>query len=134
MRPITLTMPRRRPQPPYAHELVARLYDRSTWPRWFGTSADGRAVCVFIAAGGPAAWAWARKVIASRLVLVAPVDRDPATFDWAPVAPHAPVVVAPFGCGQDFTERLSIAVLRDGASSVVVASGQDVVRYMRSVV
>ena len=58
--------------------------------------------------------------MSSYLVLVAPADRDPAEFDWSLVAPQAPATVVPFDCGDDFAERLAVAILRDGSDRVVV--------------
>lgn len=106
----------RRPQPPYAREVTARLADVGAWRRRYGSNADS----VFVAAGGPAAWSWARQRLSSYLVLVAPADRDPAEFDWSMVAPQAPATVVPFDCGDDFAERLAVAILRDGSGRVVV--------------
>jgi hypothetical protein len=108
--------------PPYACELSEILADSPPWRRW-GASPDGRRLAVTVTAG-PSAWDIARACFAiGAPVLVAPPGEDPAGYDWRLVADPR---LAPVWIHGDLPEhevrRLVVAILRDGADSVITLS------------
>ncbi len=112
--------------------MAARLADRATWAQWAGTSPDGNAITIWIAAGSGAAWEWARTEAEKRLLLVAPADRDPGMLDWTLLAPHAPAIVIPFDfTPATFLDRLAAAILRDGSRYILVLLESGLIRYER---
>ena len=120
------------PVPPYGRVLAQHLANRSSWPRWAGTSPDGQHVTIWVAAGDKGAWSWATEQIEHRLLLVAPLDRDPAIFNWSVLCDHAPVIVVSFDDPpHEFLERLAVAILRDGCVRVLIGLSNGLVRYTR---
>lgn len=118
--------------PPYGRTLAERLASPDGWPNWSGTSPDGHAVTIWVAAGGHSAWSWAEREHTRRLLLLAPFDHDPSLFDWSLTKQHAPVVVTSFdNVTADFLERLAVAILRDGCQRVLVHSSNGILRYCR---
>lgn len=124
-------MTQQRPRPPYSQIVAAALAEPATWPQWFGTSPDGKRVSLFVAAGGPRAWAWARHEIEHRLVLMAPQERDPCEYSWRLCAEHAPAIIFSFDATVEHMERCAIALLRDGAERTLVQFPNGIVRYIK---
>lgn len=121
--------PRR--QPPFGRELSTRLADRSSWPRWMGTSADGRHLSIWVAIG-PDAWAWAREHIERRLLLIVPPSEDPSAFDWRALAGHDPIIL--FSAGDTTGDEVRAAVLAMmscGVNKIIHGGSNGITRYRR---
>lgn len=115
---------------PYARQLREILKRPASWPAYWGTSPDGRALTVWVLAG-PDAWAAARsRWKAGRICLVSPPDDDPAALDWTALQRLDPVLVQPCGpVGGDELQRLVLALVRDGVRHVLFLGANGAVRY-----
>lgn len=103
---------------PYSCRVAARIGDLEKRRAAIGTSADGRAVTLWVVAGSDA---W--DMVARRpkwLALPCDGRSDPLTYDWSIVRDHAPVLLVRAGHFEnDMVLRLAQALLRDGAERVI---------------
>ena len=103
---------------PYSRQVAARISDLEKRRAALGTSADARAVTLWVVAG-PDAW----DMVARRpkwLALPCDGRSDPFIYDWSIVRGHAPVLLVRAGkCEGDMILRLVQALLRDGAERVI---------------
>ncbi len=109
--------------PPYGARLREILAAPSTWPRFSGTSPDGRHLTLWVIYGADA-WSTARRWAAEdrRLFVVLPPDEAPSLFDWSILAGHSPVLLHRCGiASREALMALAAAMLRDGVERVLCA-------------
>ncbi len=108
---------------PYSKAVAARIADPTARRKALGTSRDNTAVTIFVFTGSKA-WDAVLKC-PSRLALADDPTRDPALIDWSVVRGHGSVLLVRAGKTDGArVERLILALLRDGAASVIdTASG-----------
>lgn len=130
--------------PPYSKLLARQLADPSSWRRYWGTSADGKHVSVWVITG-PEAWRVAKDGHANihrsslgsgrawegnTLFLLLPPGQDPYAYDWRQLAIGEPILVAQAGnVSQTDIATLADALLRDGVGSVLADSPGGPIRY-----
>ncbi len=106
---------------PCSKAVAARIADPTARRQALGTSRDNAAVTLFVFTG-PQAWDAVLKCPA-RLALADDPTRDPAVIDWSAVRGHGPVLLVRAGKTDGArVERLILALLRDGAASVIDTS------------
>lgn len=106
---------------PYAKTVAARIADPTARRKALGTNRDNTAVTLFVFTGSEA-WNAVLKCPA-RLALADDPTRDPAVIDWSVVRGHGSVLLVRAGKTDGArAERLILALLRDGAASVIDTS------------
>lgn len=106
--------------PPYGKLLAKQLSDPPNWKQYWGTSADGNSVSLFVVIG-PEAWEIAKFWKEKRLFLIAPPGEDHASLNWSHLAGHDPVLIYQAGSVSSAElDNLAAAVLRDGACRILV--------------
>lgn len=117
--------------PPFGHELIAALRDPARFPRYVGTSADGRNPTLWLACG-PGAWDWAKRNQGKRLLTIAPPGENPAVYDWHLLRNHDPIFVVALGkVSQHEIRALIAAIMHDGVRRAVVGAHDAVTVYRR---
>jgi hypothetical protein len=106
---------------PYSKAVAARIADPTIRRQALGTSQDNAAVTIFVFTG-PKAWDAVLKCPA-RLALADDPTRDPALVDWNVVRGRGPILLVRAGqIDGTRAERLILALLRDGAGTVIDTS------------
>lgn len=123
--------PPRRKLPPYGRLLAAVLARPDTWPRYIGTSPDGRHVHIEVLCGADC-WDWAYWWAdhGNRLFVVLPPGEDPDRFDWRLLQGHDPVPIQPVGDVDGASvQGLAAALIRDGVQRVLYCGPRGATRY-----
>jgi len=118
--------------PPYTRRLIEILRSASNYPRYFGTSADGAHLTLWVLIGKDA-WCKANSFINTHKVfIVIPYEENPKSFTYNYLVGHDPVLLLQCGDVDKHTiETAVISLMRDGVQRILFLGKKKNIRFLR---